>query len=62
MRNLSTLLAAQLFVIGDRAEAYSVLEAGFKAEQPNFDLLTIFDRGDAHLVAADLVLLRDAIR
>jgi tetratricopeptide (TPR) repeat protein len=62
MRNVSTLLAAELFLTNQRAEAYTILKAGLTAEPAPFDLLTMFERGDASLVPMYIVKMREAWR
>jgi tetratricopeptide (TPR) repeat protein len=62
VRNLSTLLAAQLFLGNERAEAYRILDVAVKANPPAPDLITLFERGDARLVPSYLNKLREALR
>jgi hypothetical protein len=62
MRNVSTLLAGELFLTNQRAEAYTILKAGLTAEPAPFDLLTMFERGDASLVPMYIVKMREALR
>jgi tetratricopeptide (TPR) repeat protein len=62
MRNVSTLLAAELFLTNQRSEAYSILRAGLTADPAPFDLLTMFERGDASLVPVYIGKMREALR
>ncbi len=62
MRNLATLLAADLFLTPDRAEAYPMLDNAFSANPPPLDLLTIFRRGDARLVNEYRARMQEALR
>jgi len=62
MRTVSTLLAAQLYLTDDRAEAYPLLESALNADPPPVDLLLVLERGDARLVPGYLAALREALR
>jgi tetratricopeptide (TPR) repeat protein len=61
-RNLAFLLAAQLFVDNDRAEAHRVLAAAVAASPEPFDLRTLVDRGGAWLVPGYLARMREALQ
>jgi tetratricopeptide (TPR) repeat protein len=61
MRDLSTLFAAQLFQTNQRPEAYAVLDA-LNADPALFDLLPMFERGDARLVPEFIRHMREALR
>jgi hypothetical protein len=61
-RNVSTLLAAQLFMTDARAEAYAILDRGLHAEPAPLDLLLVLERGDARFVPMYLHDLREALR
>jgi tetratricopeptide (TPR) repeat protein len=61
MRNVSTLLAAQLYATGARDEAYSILERGLASNPPE-DLLLMLERGDARFLPQYLTELRRALR
>jgi tetratricopeptide (TPR) repeat protein len=58
VRNLSTLLAAQLYLRGDRGPAYLILREGLVAPEPQIDLITQFERGDARRVRTHLDRIR----
>lgn len=62
VRNLSTLLAAQLFRANERTRAYEVLEAGLQADPVPLDLRTLVERGEARLVPMYLERMREALR
>jgi len=62
MRNLSVLLAVQLFLSNDRAAAYKILETGLNVDSPPFDLLTMFERADARLMPEYIRRMREALR
>jgi tetratricopeptide (TPR) repeat protein len=62
MRNVSTLLAAQLFLTNERAEAYTILNTALTAEPAPFDLLTMFERGGARFVPGYIASMREALR
>jgi hypothetical protein len=62
VRNLSILLAQQLFLANERAEGYAILDAALKADPAPPDLLTAFESGDARLVPDYLARLREALR
>jgi tetratricopeptide (TPR) repeat protein len=61
MRDLSTRYAALLFTSGRRTDAHDVLAAMHATDAP-FELLTMFERGDARLVSEYLARLREALR
>ena len=61
-RNVSTLLAAQLFLANERTEAYAVLDAAFKVEPEPIDLVVQFERGDGRFVSEYVARLREALR
>jgi tetratricopeptide (TPR) repeat protein len=62
VRNLSTLLAAQLFRANERTRAYEVLEAGLQADPVPLDLRILVERGEARLVPMYLERMREALR
>jgi tetratricopeptide (TPR) repeat protein len=62
VRNLSTLLAAQLFRANERARAYEVLEAGLEEDPAPLDLRTQVERGEARIVPMYLERMREALR
>jgi tetratricopeptide (TPR) repeat protein len=62
VRNLSFLLAGQLFLANERAEGYAVLDAAIHTDPAPPDLLTAFESGDARLVPSYLARLREALR
>ena len=61
-RNLSTRFAAQLFLAGERVEAYRILDDVLKAPNPPEDLYGMLKRGDERLVPEYLTHLREALR
>jgi tetratricopeptide (TPR) repeat protein len=62
MRDLSTLLAAQLFEQHQQVEAYAILTRALTTDDPPFDLLPMFERGDARLVPEFIRQMREALR
>jgi len=62
VRNLSTRLAAQLFLTNERAEAYQILDAGLTTVPPVIDLITLLNRGDARQVPGYIDAMREALR
>jgi len=62
MRNPVTLLAAQLYVANQRAEAYELLESIYANPSHPRDLIVQFERGDARLVPDFFARLRAALR
>jgi tetratricopeptide (TPR) repeat protein len=62
MRNVITLLAAQLYAANDRTEAYAILENMHAAPSHPRDLIVQFERGDARLVPEYFARLREALR
>jgi tetratricopeptide (TPR) repeat protein len=61
-RNLSTRLAAQLFLSGERVEAYRILDDALKTPRPPEDVYDMFKRGDERLVPEYLAHLHEALR
>jgi tetratricopeptide (TPR) repeat protein len=61
-RNPSTLLAAQLFLANERAEAYAVLEAALEFDPQPVDLVVRFERGDGRYAAEHVSRLRESLR
>ena len=61
MRNLSTRLAALLYLRNERTEAYTLLEAAHKTPAP-VDLLVALDSGDSRFVPGWLEEIRRAIK
>lgn len=62
MRNLTTRLSALLFLRGERAEAYALLDPAINAEPAATDLLFVFERADARFVPVSLAAIRKAIQ
>jgi hypothetical protein len=62
MRNVTTLLAAQLYVANERGEAYQLLETLYADRSHPRDLIVQFERGDARLVPDHFARLREALR
>jgi hypothetical protein len=62
MRNVITLLAAQLYAANQRTEAYQLLESLYSNPSHPRDLIVQFERGDARLVPEYIARLREALR
>ena len=62
MRNVITLLAAQLYLANQRTEAYQLLESMYANPSHPRDLIVQFERGDARLVPDYFARLREALR
>jgi tetratricopeptide (TPR) repeat protein len=62
MRNLTTRLSALLFLRGDRADAYELLDPAINARPAPTDLLFVFERADARFVPEWLAAIRKAIQ
>jgi tetratricopeptide (TPR) repeat protein len=62
VQTLSSLLAAQLFLANRRAEAYEILDAGWRATPPGRDLLVAFQAGDAYLGRTFVERMRESWR
>jgi tetratricopeptide (TPR) repeat protein len=63
VQNLSSLLAAQLFLAGRRAEAHRILDASWRAPEPRpRDLLVAFQAGDARIAGTFVRRMREALQ
>jgi tetratricopeptide (TPR) repeat protein len=62
MRNVATLLAAQLFLSDRRDEAHPILERALGSTRQPADLVTTLEHGDARFVAGHLDAMRRALR
>jgi len=62
MRNLTTRLSALLYLRGERAEAYALLDPALNARPAPTDLLFVFERADARFVPDWLAAIRKAIQ
>jgi hypothetical protein len=62
VRNLSTSLAALLYMRNARDEAYSILDRAFNAANPPDDLLYMLEHGDARFVPAHFRTARAGLR
>ena len=62
MRNLATRLSALLYLRGERAEAFEMLDSALNARPSPVDLLFVFERADARFVAERLVTIRQGLR
>jgi tetratricopeptide (TPR) repeat protein len=62
MRNLSTLLAAQLFLVGQRTEAYQLLEVNLPVSPDPIDLLVLYQHGDGWMMPDLIHRMREALR
>lgn len=62
VRNLATLLAAQLYLANQREEAHAILNASMQATPEPFDLRTQFERGSARLVPGYIERIREGLR
>jgi tetratricopeptide (TPR) repeat protein len=62
MRNLTTRLSALLFLRGERAEAYALLDPAINVRPALTDLLFVLERADARFVPESLAAIRKAIQ
>lgn len=62
VRNLSILLAAQLYLANDRTRAFEVLDSALTASSAPDDLRAMFERGDARLVPDYVARMREGLR
>lgn len=60
--SLSTLLAAQLFLDGQRAEAHVLLDSVFSTSPTALDPWLLFKQGDARLIDNAILRMREALR
>lgn len=62
MRNLATRLSALLFLYGERAEAYAVLDRALNARPEPVDLLVSLERGDGRFIDGWLSTVRGGLK
>jgi len=62
MRNLSTSLAALLYMRNEREEAYTILDRALNAVSPPDDLLYMLEHADARFVPAHFQAARERLR
>jgi tetratricopeptide (TPR) repeat protein len=62
MRNLTTRLSALLYLRGERAEAFQILDGALNARPSPVDLLFVFERADARFVPERLATIRQGLR
>jgi hypothetical protein len=62
VRNLSTSLAALLYLKNEREEAYQILDRALNAADPPDDLLYMLEHADARFVPAHFRTARAMLR